>query len=150
VTSTSGSIFAARRPGADDLAVDADGEAAGHVGEIAHARRHAERVLLGHVAGRLALRGRGDRLALRGDDREVPRAVHHQEGDQPAAAVDHREADLTAELVGLGYAGREHLAACLVDEPMGSNEVWPGMRVPIECVVPTEASAHTQVLGLKD
>jgi hypothetical protein len=44
-TSTSCSIFAP--PAADYFAADLDREAAGHVGEIAHAHRHRQRVLFG-------------------------------------------------------------------------------------------------------
>jgi len=46
------------------FAADLDREATGHVGEIAHAHRHRQRVLFGRVAGRQALRRRGDGLAL--------------------------------------------------------------------------------------
>jgi hypothetical protein len=74
----------------------------------------------------LPLRGRGDRLALRGDDREVARAVHHQEGNQAATAIDHRQAHLAAELVRLGNAGGKHLEARLFSEPVGWNDIGHG------------------------
>jgi hypothetical protein len=44
-------------------------------------------IRLGRIAGRLALGGGGDGLALCGDDREMARLVHSQKGDEPAALV---------------------------------------------------------------
>src|SRR6516165_1969841 len=77
------------------------GKPPGTLVKSAHPHGHAECIFFGRVAGRQPLRGRGDRFPLRGDDREVPRAVHHQESDQPAILVGHRETDLAAKRVGL-------------------------------------------------
>ena len=49
-----------------------------------------------------------------------------KKADQPAALVDHRQADLAAERLGLGDAGLEHLEAGLVGEPMSGNDVGHG------------------------
>ena len=53
----------------------------------------------------------------------MPRAVHHQKCDQPAAAVDHGERDLAAELVGFGHSGLEHFEACFLGEPVRWDEI---------------------------
>jgi aerobic carbon-monoxide dehydrogenase small subunit len=114
--------------GADDFAADLDRKAARHIGKIAHPHRHAQRVLLRRITGRQPLRGRGDGLALRGDDGEMPRAVHHQEGDQPAALVDHRERDLAAELIRFRHAGGNHFLARLVGQPVGGHKIRHGAQ----------------------
>ncbi len=133
----------ARRDRADHLAINRDREPAGHVGEVAHAHRHTQRVLLRGVASRLLLRRRGDGLALRSDDREMTRAVHHQEGDHPAALVDHRKADLAAERVGLGDAGGKHLEARFLGEPVGGDDVGHDELIHnSHCVVPAKAGTQ--------
>jgi len=44
----------------------------------------------------------------------VARSVHHQEGDEAAALIDHRQADLAAELVRLATP-----AASILSSPLG-------------------------------
>src|SRR6516165_4674148 len=90
-------LGAARGDRADHLALDLDWKSARDIGEVAHAHRHGECVFFRRVAGRQALRGGGNRLALHGDDREMPRPIHHQECDQPAALIDHGERNLAAK-----------------------------------------------------
>src|SRR5262249_43815827 len=119
-------LGAASGDGADHLALNHDRKATRHVGEVAHAHAHAQRVLFRRIAGREALGGGGDRFPLRGDNRKVARPVHHQEGDEPAALIGHRQADLAAKLVRLGDAGREHLEARRLGEAMACNEIRHG------------------------
>ena len=56
----------------------------------------------------------------------MARPVHHQEGDEAAALIDDRQADLAAELVRLGNAGGEHLEARRLGEAMGGDKIRHG------------------------
>src|SRR5215208_3226070 len=62
---------AAGRDRADHLAIEGNRKATWHVGEVAHAHRHADRVFLRRVAGWHPLRGGCNRFSLRRDDREM-------------------------------------------------------------------------------
>src|SRR5579884_866508 len=98
---------AADAAGADDDAVADDRQPAlthDHVpalggGDAARGRVVGAR---GQLAARPAERGRGDRLALAAVDPGPDRIVHAAEGDQPAAGVADRDADLDVELARLG------------------------------------------------
>jgi hypothetical protein len=56
----------------------------------------------------------------------MPRAVHHQERDQPAALVDHGERDLAAELIRFRHTGGDHLQTSLVGQTVGGNDIRHG------------------------
>jgi hypothetical protein len=60
---------------------------------------------------------------LRRNDGKLPRAVHHQKADQPAALIDHGERDLAAERLCLGDANLDHLQARFMGEPVGGNKI---------------------------
>jgi hypothetical protein len=83
--------------------------------------------------GRQPLRRGGDRLALRGDDRKVPRAVHHQKSNQPAALIDHRERDLATESLGLGDASGDHFQARFMREPASGNKIGHWNSLSMNC-----------------